>query len=165
MVSFSLFPSSLFSKQKMLTKCQSRVKGLFFGDFFVFLGPHLQHMEIPRLGVESELQLRLQPLQIQATSVTYSTAYGNTGSLNHWTRPGIDLRPHGYQSGSLPLSHNGNFPTNLLISLGVSLLPVIKWHPFKVPHAFNYKTFPRHSLNSARFPSLGMYSVYQKVNF
>ena len=25
--------------------------------FFVFLGPHVQHMEIPRLGVESELQL------------------------------------------------------------------------------------------------------------
>ena len=25
--------------------------------FFVFFGPHLQHMEIPRLGVKSELQL------------------------------------------------------------------------------------------------------------
>ena len=25
--------------------------------FFVFLGPHLQHMEVPRLGVKSELQL------------------------------------------------------------------------------------------------------------
>ena len=25
--------------------------------FFVFLGLHLQHMEVPRLGVESELQL------------------------------------------------------------------------------------------------------------
>ena len=25
--------------------------------FFVFLGPHLQPMEVPRLGVESELQL------------------------------------------------------------------------------------------------------------
>ena len=25
--------------------------------FFLFLGPHLQHMEAPRLGVESELQL------------------------------------------------------------------------------------------------------------
>ena len=24
--------------------------------FFVFLGPHLQHMKVPRLGVESELQ-------------------------------------------------------------------------------------------------------------
>ena len=25
--------------------------------FFVFLGPHLQHMEVPRLGVKSEVQL------------------------------------------------------------------------------------------------------------
>ena len=25
--------------------------------FFVFLGPHLQHMEVPRLGVKLELQL------------------------------------------------------------------------------------------------------------
>ena len=31
----------------------------FFACLFVFafLGPHLQHMEVPRLGVESELQL------------------------------------------------------------------------------------------------------------
>ena len=27
--------------------------GIFF---FVFLGPHLQHMQVPRLGVELELQ-------------------------------------------------------------------------------------------------------------
>ena len=26
-------------------------------EFFFFLGPHLQHMEVPRLGVEWELQL------------------------------------------------------------------------------------------------------------
>ena len=25
--------------------------------FFVFLGPHLRHMEVPSLGVETELQL------------------------------------------------------------------------------------------------------------
>ena len=27
----------------------------FFFYLFVFLGPHLQHMEVPRLGVQSEL--------------------------------------------------------------------------------------------------------------
>ena len=42
----------------------------------VFLGPHLQCKDIPRLGVESEL-------------VTYTTAHGNTGSLTHEVRPGI----------------------------------------------------------------------------
>ena len=29
----------------------------FFFFFLVFLGPHLRHMEVPRLGVEAELQL------------------------------------------------------------------------------------------------------------
>ena len=29
----------------------------FFFFFFSFLGPHLQHMDVPRLGVKSELQL------------------------------------------------------------------------------------------------------------
>ena len=27
----------------------------FFFSLFVFSGPHLRHMEVPRLGVESEL--------------------------------------------------------------------------------------------------------------
>ena len=30
---------------------------VFFFFFFGFLGPHLQHLEVPRLGVELELQL------------------------------------------------------------------------------------------------------------
>ena len=29
--------------------------------FFFFLGPHLQHMKVPELGDESELQLRPMP--------------------------------------------------------------------------------------------------------
>ena len=36
-------------------------------------------MEVPRLGVKSELQLP-----------TYTTAHGNTRSLTHWARPGIE---------------------------------------------------------------------------
>ena len=30
---------------------------LYYNFFLCFLGPHLQHMEVPRLGVELELQL------------------------------------------------------------------------------------------------------------
>ena len=30
---------------------------LFFFFFFCFLGPHPRHMEVPRIGVESQLQL------------------------------------------------------------------------------------------------------------
>ena len=39
-------------------------------------------MEVPRLGVESELQL-----------LAYTTAYGNTGTPTHQARPGIELTP------------------------------------------------------------------------
>ena len=65
----------------------------FFG--FFFLVPHLQHMEVPRLGVESELQLLAEPqpqqLGIQAASINYTTAHGNIRSLTYWVRPGIEL--------------------------------------------------------------------------
>ena len=46
--------------------------GVFFFWSFVFLGLHLKHMEVPRLGVKSELQ----PL-------TYTTAHSNARSLTH----------------------------------------------------------------------------------
>ena len=56
---------------------------------------HLLHMEVPRLGTESELQL---PAYAAATgtpdpnpSATYTRACGNTGSLTHWAGPGIEL--------------------------------------------------------------------------
>ena len=66
---------------------------LFFFFFlsFVFLGPHVQHMEVPRPEVESELQPPSYPqpqqLRIWAVSATYSTAHNNTGSPTHWARP------------------------------------------------------------------------------
>ena len=42
-------------------------------------------MEVPRLGVESELQLS-----------AYTTAHGNARSLTQWAEPGIEPHPHGY---------------------------------------------------------------------
>ena len=70
--------------------------------FFCFLWLHLWHMEAPRLGVKSELQLTPlykiwtftpQPQQhrLQASAVTLARPHGNTGSLTHWARPGIKL--------------------------------------------------------------------------
>ena len=41
----------------------------FFFSFLVFLGPHLWHMGVPRLGVKSELQL-----------LAYTTATAMKGS-------------------------------------------------------------------------------------
>ena len=67
----------------------------FFFFFFFFLGQHPWHMGVPRLGVQSELQLPVfviaQQCQIPAASVTYTAAHSNAGSLTHWVRPGMDL--------------------------------------------------------------------------
>ena len=63
------------------------VKDVFGVCFVLFLELHLQHMEVPRLGVESELQLpaytTATATQIQAVSETYAAASGNTRSLTH----------------------------------------------------------------------------------
>ena len=52
---------------------------LFFCLFvyFLILGLHPEHMEVQRLGVNSELQVKV------AASVTYTMAHSNTGSLTH----------------------------------------------------------------------------------
>ena len=72
---------------------------LFFFSFF--LGPHLQHMEIPRLGVESELQLP-----------AYTTATA-TPDPSHV----CDLHPNSQQCRILnPLSKARNRTHNLMVS-------------------------------------------------
>ena len=52
---------------------------LFIYLFIRFLGLNLQHMEVPRLGVKSELQL-----------LAYTTADGNACCLTNGARPGIE---------------------------------------------------------------------------
>ena len=54
-----------------------------FGFFFLTfcLSRAANHMEVPMLGVKSELLP--QQRQIQAVSATYTTAHGNAGSLTH----------------------------------------------------------------------------------
>ena len=58
-----------------------------FSSFFVFLGPHLRHMEVPKLGVQSSCGCwptpQPQQHQIRDASVIYTTAQGNAGSLTH----------------------------------------------------------------------------------
>ena len=60
--------------------------------FFVFLEPYLQHMQIPRLGVPSELYPLAYTIATATAdlsqSATYITAHGNTGSSTHGARPG-----------------------------------------------------------------------------
>ena len=66
-------------------------KDFFF--FFWFLGPHSRCLEVTRLGVKLSYSCHPtpQPQQrgIRATSVTYTTAHGNAGSLTHLARPGF----------------------------------------------------------------------------
>ena len=52
----------------------------------VLLGLHPRHMEVPRLGVESELQLptyTAATVMLDPLSETYTTAHANAGSLTH----------------------------------------------------------------------------------
>ena len=62
--------------------------------FFLFWGPHLWHMEVARLGVESELQLlayvTAMAMWDPSLSSTYTRAHGNARSLTYWARPGIE---------------------------------------------------------------------------
>ena len=60
---------------------------------FWFLGLNPRHLEVPKLRVESELQLltyaTATAMPDLATSVTCTTAHSNAGSLTHWARAGI----------------------------------------------------------------------------
>ena len=62
--------------------------------FFFFLGTHLWHMEVPRLGSHWSYSCWPSP-QPQNTgsepeSAAYTTVHNNTGSSTHWARPGIE---------------------------------------------------------------------------
>ena len=69
-------------------------RGWKWPTFFGRGGLHLRHMEVPRLGIKSELQL---PAYTTATATrdpshicNLTIAHGNTRSLTHWKRPGIE---------------------------------------------------------------------------
>ena len=56
---------------------------------------HPQHMEIPRLGVQLELQLpgcatATQQRKIRAASARFTTAHSNARFLTHWVGPGLE---------------------------------------------------------------------------
>ena len=96
--------------------------------FFFFLRPHLLLMDVPRLGVELELQLQPVPQSQQcwiwAPSVNYAAACSHAGSLTHWMRPGIEPASLQGQHWVLNLlSHNGNSAYMLNVSLA-SKVPV-----------------------------------------
>ena len=105
---------------------QEEVAIAFF-FFFVSLGPHPQPMEVPRWGVESELQL---PVYATATATaTPDLSWVCNRQHSSWQHrilqstkwgQGSNLHPHGYQSGSLLLSHNGNSCISFLKSTNIN---------------------------------------------
>ena len=62
--------------------------------FIVFLGPHPQYIEIPRLEVKSELQILAYTTATATPDLRQvcdlHTAHSNAGSLTHCVRPGIE---------------------------------------------------------------------------
>ena len=64
----------------------------FFVFFFAFSGPHPWHMQVPRLGVESELQLQAYTTAMAMPDPSHiydlHKAHSNTRSLTHQARPG-----------------------------------------------------------------------------
>ena len=71
----------------------SYLKPHFFSFYISFLVLHHQHMEVPRVGVKSELQLPAYATA-RATrdlSCIFNLHHGNAaGSPTHWARPGIE---------------------------------------------------------------------------
>ena len=59
-------------------------------------------------AVAASLHTHSQQLGIQGMAAAYTTAHRNARSLTHWGRPGIEQQSHGYKSGLLLLSHDGN---------------------------------------------------------
>ena len=55
------------------------------------------------------------------TAVAAGLRHSNAGSLTHERGQGSNPCPHGYHSGSLPLSHSGNSPSG--VSMEQVLLP------------------------------------------
>ena len=83
---FSELSEMLLPRLQSQIKLNSQLLGCAF-FFFSFLGPHLQDMEVPRLGGESELQL---PAYTTATAMwdlscicNLPTAHSNARSSTH----------------------------------------------------------------------------------
>ena len=76
---------------------------------FCFLGPLLQHMEVPRLGVTSELQLPAYTTTtaMQDPSCVCDLHHSSWQGIPEWGQ-GWNPHPHGYWSGLFPLNHIGN---------------------------------------------------------
>ena len=101
---------------------------IFF--FFFFLGLHLRHVEVPRPGAESELQSyscwsvpQQQQCGISTTSVTYTIAHSNAGSLTQERGQRSNLHPQGILVGFVTIEPRWELPPNLVMKIGTDCFP------------------------------------------
>ena len=78
---------------------------LFFPPLSLFLWLYLQHMEVPRLGVDLELQVPAYSTATPDLSRIYDLCH-NARSLTHRSRPRI--KPTSSQRQRRVFNHNGN---------------------------------------------------------
>ena len=114
-------PPLYYQTQKVARFCHtsfiSPFPCLVFYLFIYILGPHLQHMEVPMLGVQSDLQLP-----------AYTRACSNPGSLTYGLRPGIEPeRSRTLYWVLYLLSHTGNSLPSL--NLFFFFHPILKQTP------------------------------------
>ena len=72
---------------------------LFFSSFFFLLGLHPQHMEVPRLGVDLELQLLAYTTATATQNLSHISDLRYSSQLDPQPTErgqGSNLRPHGY---------------------------------------------------------------------
>ena len=103
----------------------SPLLGMWFTDifscslfFFFLLGQHPWYMEVPRLGVKSELQLLANATATATPDLSHVCDLHHSSQQRQILNPLFDsresnLRPHGSQSDSFPLHHNGNSSCSL----------------------------------------------------
>ena len=83
---------------------------------FLFLGPHGQHTEVPRLGVKLELQLPTYTTATATQDPSHAFDPHHSSRQRQTLNQGSNLGPHGHLLSSVPLSHNGNSHTMLFTS-------------------------------------------------
>ena len=100
--------------------------------YFVFLGPHLRHMEVPRLGVRSELQL---PVYATATAMWDANCV-------------CDLHHSSWQYWVLnPLSETRDRTHNLMVPSWICLHCVTMGTPLTLYNAISYILFKKNRMH------------------
>ena len=83
------------------------------------------------IGVPAPGLPQPQQCEIQALSATYTSAHGNSRSLTHWARPGIEPTSSWILVGLFPLSHNRKSWCLVLLTfntVGNSIIDYVRMH-------------------------------------